>query len=97
MARRTADELAGTPLSLVYIADNTVDAHKAERVLTGQGIDYTLSLEPFACTSVLLVGERTGLFVYVPAAQHRSCRELLEQNGLTDTVEPDESVMHGDR
>lgn len=97
MARRMADELSGTPLSLVYIADNTVDAHKAERILTEQGIDYALSLEPFASTSVMLVGEHTGLFVYVPAAQHRSSREMLERNGLTDTVELDESVAHGER
>jgi len=97
MARRTAGELSGTPLSLVYIADNVTDARKAERILTGQGIDYTLSLEPFASTSVLLVGERTGLFVYVPAARHPSARELLEGNGLTDTVAMDESVAQGER
>ncbi len=97
MARRTDDGLAGTPLSLVYIADNVTDACKAERILTGRGIDYTLSLEPFASTSVMLVAERTGLFVYVPTSQHRACRELLERNGLTDTVAMDESVVHGER
>lgn len=86
MARRTADELAGKPLSLVYIADNLVDAQKAERILTEQEIDFTISLEPFASTSVMLVGERTGLFVYVPAERHDSCRGMLERNGLTDTV-----------
>jgi hypothetical protein len=92
MAKRTADQLSGTPLSLVYIADNTVDALKAERVLSEQGIDYTLSLEPFASASVLLVGERTGLFVYVPAAQHRLCVDLLDRNGLKDTVDMDEAT-----
>lgn len=93
MARRTADELSGRPLSLVYIADNTVDAHKAERILTEQGIDYALSLEPFASTSMLRPGDHTGLFVYVPTVQHRACRETLERSGLTDTVGLDEALL----
>ena len=93
--RRSADQLPGS-LSLVYIAGNVAEAEKAERTLTEHGVDYALSLEPFASTSVMLVGEHTGLFVYVPAAQHRSCREMLERNGLTDTVGLDESVVHGE-
>ncbi len=99
MARRTADELAGTPLSLIYIADNIVDARRAERILTEQGIDYAIGLEPFASTSVMVVGERTGLFVYVPTAEHRSCADLLGRLGLRDTVGPDEAsvreISHG--
>ena len=86
MGKRRAEELSGTPLSLVYIAGNTVDAGKAERVLTEHGVDYALRLEPFASTSVMLVGAHMGLFVYVPTERHESCRDLLERNGLTDTV-----------
>lgn len=76
-------------LSLVYIAGNTADAARAERVLTEQGLDYVLSLEPFVSASPVWTGERMGLFVYVPTALHRSCRDLLERNGLTDTVDLD--------
>ncbi len=86
MGRRTAEELSGTPLGLVYIAGNTMEAEKVERLLTERGIDYALRLEPYASTSVMLVGERTGLFVYVPVDRHESCRVVLEQNGLMDTV-----------
>lgn len=93
MPRRTGNDLREVPLSLVYIAGNVVDAEKAERTLTAQGVDYVLSLESFASTSVMLVGERTGLFVYVPTAQHRSCRELLERSGLMDTVGLDEDQL----
>jgi hypothetical protein len=78
--------MSGTSLRLVYIAGNTVDAGKAERVLTERGIDYALRLERYASTSVMLVGEHTGLFVYVPVERHESCRVVLEQNGLMDTV-----------
>lgn len=90
--RRSADQLSG-PLSLVYIAGNMVDAGKVERILTEHGVDYALSLEPFASTSMMRAGEHTGLFVYVPTAQHRSCREMLERSGLADTVGLDEARL----
>jgi len=92
MARRMAEEFSGTPLGLVYIVGNTVDAGKVERTLTEQGVDYALSLEPFASTSMMRPGDHTGLFVYVPTAQHRACREMLERSGLTDTVGLDEAL-----
>jgi uncharacterized membrane protein len=92
MARRTAEELSGTSLSLVYIAGSLVEAEAAERILTGMGIDYALSLEPFASTSLMRAGEHTGLFVYVPAAQHRSCVDVLERSGLRDTVGLEEAL-----
>lgn len=90
--RRSADQLSGS-LSLVYIAGNMADAEKAERTLTEHGVDYALSLEPFASTSMMRPGDHTGLFVYVPTAQHRSCREMLERSGLTDTVGLDEALL----
>lgn len=90
-----ASEFSGAPLSLVYIAGNLADARKAERALTESGVDYALSLEPFVSDSLVRAGEHAGLFVYVPAAQHRSCREILERNGLTDTVGPDECAVQG--
>ncbi|MBI5776473.1 MAG: hypothetical protein HY444_03695 [Nitrospirae bacterium] len=70
-----------------------VDAEKAERTLTEHGVDYALSLEPFASTSLMRAGEHTGLFVYVSTAQHRACREMLERSGLTDTVGLDEALL----
>jgi hypothetical protein len=86
MPRRTAEELADTPLSLVYIAGNVADAEAAERWLTEAGIDYTLSVEPFR-TQSFLSGEYMGLFLSVSTAQHRTGRDLLRAHGLTDTVE----------
>lgn len=94
MARRTADELADTPLSLVYIAGNLADAEAAERQLTDMGIDYVLTLEPFTTVS-FMGGEYMGLFVYVPTAQQRFCREMLELHGLTDTVDLEWSGLSG--
>ncbi len=85
--RRGADEIP-SPLSLVYIAGNLVDAEAAERWLTDAGMEYTLSVEPFTTRS-FLGGEYLGLFISVPTATHRRCRDLLESHGLTDTVEID--------
>jgi hypothetical protein len=90
--RRRADEISGS-LSLVYIAGNTMDGERAEHILTEHGVDYALSLEPFASTSMVRGGEHMGLFVHVPTAQHRSCREMLERGGLTDTIGPDEALL----
>ncbi len=93
MARRTVEEFSGTALSLVYIAGNMVDAEKVERTLTEQGVEYALSLEPFASTSMMRPGDHTGLFVHVPTTQHRACRDMLVRNGLTDTVGLDEALL----
>ena len=93
MARRTVEEFSGTALSLVYIAGNMVDAEKVERTLTEHGVEYALSLEPFASTSMMRPGDHTGLFVHVPTTQHRACRDMLERSGLTDTVGLDEALL----
>ena len=81
------------PLRLLYIAGNMVDAGRVEQALTEHGVDYVLRLEPFASTSLMRAGEHTGLFVYVPTARHRSCRDMLERNGLMDTVGLDEDLL----
>ena len=93
MARRTVEELSGTVPSLVYIAGTLYDAKKAERVLTDHGIEYVLDLEPFASTSLMRAGEHTGLFVYVPTEQHGACLDILERNGLMDTVSLDQGLL----
>jgi hypothetical protein len=100
MGRRTAEEFSGTPLGLVYIAGNTVDAEKVERTLTEGGIDYKLSLEPFMKSSAVgtvFGGTYAGVFFFVPAAQHESCRDFLEAKGFADTIGPEVSLenTHG--
>lgn len=86
MARRTKEELEDTPLSLVLIAGNIVDARAAEHCLTEMGVDYTVDLEPFTTTS-MLSGVYMGACMYVATAEHGRCRAQLESQGLTDTVE----------
>lgn len=96
--RRTKDKLAG-PASLVYIAGNVSEAEKIERTLTECGIDYAVGLEPFTKSSALgtvFGGAYAGAFFYVAASHHEQCANLLKRNGLTDTVEMDESVMQGE-
>ena len=90
MARRTAEELSNTSLSLVYIAGNLTDAQRAERLLTEIGIEYAVDLEPFT-TTALMSGHYMGLFMYVPTLEHQRCRELLKAQGFTDTVPLEET------
>ncbi len=86
--RRAPEEFGEAPLSLVYIAGNTTDAHHAERVLNERNIDYMVSLESFTSESPLVFGgQYHGVFFHVPRLQHRLACELLETAGLRDTVE----------
>lgn len=89
MARYRLEELLGRKPTLVYIAGNVADAEKAERLLSSRSMDYAVSIEPFLHTSVL-GGTYPGLFIYVPSPDSRLCRQYLESNGLTDTVDLDE-------
>lgn len=89
MARYRLEELLGRKPTLVYIAGNVADAEKAERLLASRSVDYAVSIEPFLHTSVL-GGNYPGLFIYVPSPDSRLCRQYLESNGLTDTVDLDE-------
>jgi hypothetical protein len=86
--RRSQEEIQG-PLSVVYIAGNMADAKRAEKVLTDRGVEYALSLEPFTTESPLarfMGAEYMGLFFSVSNAQHRIGCEVLEAEGLVDTV-----------
>jgi hypothetical protein len=89
MARRTTEELSDSPLSLVFVAGNVVDAETAEGALTRVGIDYAISLEPYATTNPFGFGAvYQGLFFYVPHCHLERCRQLLESHGLK-TVDPE--------
>ncbi len=96
MARLAVEDFSGTPLSLVYIAGNVPDAEQAERVLTEQGIDYALRLEPFRKDTLLgtiLGGTYMGLFFSVAKSERWRSLEALEAEGLTDTLIPDDEDM----
>jgi len=79
--------IAGIPLSLVYIAGNLVEAKRVEAVLKGLRIDYVLELEEFMSTSIIVMATHyVGLHVYVPSARHEFCKTALEQQGLLNTI-----------
>ncbi len=98
--RRTLKEMADEVLGLVYIAGNVTEARKAEELLTEWRIDYALSLEAFTSGfPIFQSAEYKGLFFYVPSGKHRFCKNLLESQGLKDTIElePEETseLPHG--
>ncbi len=92
--RRLSGEMQG-PLSLVYIAGHVAEAEKVERVLTEQGIDYTISLEPFmksSATGTVFGGTYAGVFFFVPSDRQDACRDVLHAQGLRETMVP-ETIM----
>jgi hypothetical protein len=89
VVRKTPASFGG-PLSLIYIAGNVTEADRAERILTGNGVEYALSLNDFTHNSVLgsvFGGVYTGLFFFVPAADHQRACKMLEAGGLTGTID----------
>jgi hypothetical protein len=88
MARRSAEELDGQALELVYVASNATDARNAEQALTRWGMEYMVNLEPFWMTNPFGFGtEYTGLSIYVPQTLVLQCRKILEAQGLTPVDE----------
>lgn len=84
------DELADRQPILVFIAGNLIEAQKAERLLGEHGVDYALSVDRYRTTS-LLSGEYAGLFIYVPRKDYHTARLALERQGLTETIDLDQS------
>ena len=59
-----------------------------EDILTQDGIDYSVSLEPFV--QGVFVSERNGIAFYVLSGQASYCRKLLESKGLSSGLTVDE-------
>jgi hypothetical protein len=84
MALVQPEDFGETEVARVYIAGRLPEAQEVERVLSSNGVDYFVEIEPF---QVMLLGflptEHKGLAFYVAANNAElSCRALLEA-GLT--------------
>lgn len=84
----TAANIAGVPLTLIYITSNVHTAEKVEQILKDARIDFVADLEPYTNGSFLLGNwQYMGLFFYVPTSRFNFCRDLLHSSGMTDTIE----------
>jgi hypothetical protein len=83
MARIDIEEFEERQSELIFIARTVREARRVEALLTAEGIDYAIALEPFLHGGVFGVVTLTGLGFYVLSGQASDCRELLGRCGLS--------------
>jgi hypothetical protein len=87
MGRIEIEHFSDKDISRIFIAASVKEAEAVEDILTQDGIDYALSLEPFA--QGLFTSQRNGVAFYVLSAQAVYCRNLLESKGLSSGLTPE--------
>lgn len=88
MARIEIEDFWDKNISRIFIAASIKEAEFVDAILTQDGIDYAVSLEPFV--QGILLSERNGIAFYVLSAQASYCRKLLESKGLSSGLTVDE-------
>ena len=91
MARVEPEALAHRPLSQIFIAAGLAEAQRVEELLTVNGVDYVVKVEPFVAGILSAFRPRHGAVFYVTADQAQFCRTQLTAAGLgRGVVEPEE-------
>jgi hypothetical protein len=80
-----ADELVDA--ERVFIAGTLREALRVEELLTTEGVQYAVQVEPYGTS--LLFSQRNGAAFYVPSAQAAYCRQRLTAEGLARGVVED--------
>jgi hypothetical protein len=80
MARVEPTALENHNLARVYIAGTLREAKDIEDLLTGNGINYMVQVEPYRAS--ILFGPRNGVAFYVIEEQATFCRAQLSAAGF---------------
>ena len=80
MGRIEIEDFSRKDISRIFIAGSIEEAESAEDILTQNGIDYAISLEPYV--RMFFGTERNGIAFYVLSCQELFCRDLLSSRGL---------------
>ena len=80
MARVEPDALSHRALARVFIAGTLAEAKQVEELLTVNGVDYVVRVEPFRAS--IFFGPRNGAAFYVSVAQADYCRGHLTAEGF---------------
>ena len=81
MGRLEIEYFSDKDISRIFIAGSIKETESAEDILTRNGIDYAISLEPY--TRLFFGTEREGIAFYVLSGQASYCRKLLASKGLS--------------
>jgi hypothetical protein len=90
MARIEIENFSDKDISRIFIAGSIKEAESAEDILTQNGIDYAISLEPY--TRLFFGTERKGIAFYVLSGQASHCRTLFESKGLSSGLTVEEPI-----
>ena len=82
MARVEPEALSPRRLSRIFIAARLAEAQRVEELLTVNGVDYVVKVEPFMSGVLSALRPRNGAVFYVTAEQARFCRAQLAAAGL---------------
>ena len=80
MPRVEPTALENHDLARVYIAGTLGEAKNIEDLLTGNGINYVVQVEPYRAS--ILFGPRNGAAFYVTEEQATFCRAQLASAGF---------------
>ncbi len=82
-------------ITRIFIAASLNEAQNVEEILTGNGINYAVTIEKFVRFG-LFPSEIPGAAFYVLSGQGSFCRDLLRRKGLlSGIIEEEEQIREG--
>ena len=90
MARVTLNDFADKEVARIYLAGELTEAKRVEEILSVNGINYAVEVEPYVRLSVFS-SEYAGAAFYVLSGQADFCKQVLFEAGLKVGIE-DKSV-----
>jgi len=82
MSRVEPDALEHHDLERIFIAARLTEAQRVEDVLTLEGVEYVVKVEPFVAGVFSTFRPRNGAVFYVVSSQADYCRSKLISAGL---------------
>ena len=91
MSRVEREALEYHDLEQIFIAARLSEAQRVEEVLTLEGVEYVVSVEPFVAGIFSTFRPRNGAVFYVASTQADYCRSKLISSGLGQGVVAEEA------
>lgn len=91
MGKIEIEDFAEKNISRIFMAAKIREAELVEKILTEEGIDYAIELEPYLQAGFVVVSELNGAAFYVLSGQGQYCRNLLASRGLSSGLVVEDS------
>ena len=87
MAKIDFDDFGEKEVSRIYLAGQLGEAKRVEKILSANGINYAVEVEPYVTTfAIFSFGEYRGASFYVLSGQAEFCRRILSEAGLKSGI-----------